>query len=371
MLQLSCNPCSQEFGTCSGLSGGYCHEALHREQPRDFAWPGQGVVGVDVAFVMHLFQLSLQLWMSFILHYLPISFNSHLLDGWWMMIGCWFIPGTEWLVMVGVMFQQRHGRHVAQQKIEAASWTPSFLNGRCGKFTINPSKQLWKQAPGWALRAGPQNIGHPWASCSAMLVMPGCLSTMCAYNLVNGALARLESHQWALVNWGLPSCLEMWEGRGHILCASLRSIKYEVALHIPEEDLYAHASCRSCTASPAKPLAQEFTPAKMVILDWILQGLQTLERERHGETSRTISRCGPKATPQTCTGFVLFGLPIRRERVWKGHQVSHLCECASCHAQLYDVEKDSQNIAANASRSQSNRTNPFCGWFLYVCIDLK
>ena len=35
--ELSCNPCSQEFGTCSGLSGGYCHEALHREQPRDFA----------------------------------------------------------------------------------------------------------------------------------------------------------------------------------------------------------------------------------------------------------------------------------------------------------------------------------------------
>lgn len=44
---------------------------------------------------------------------------------------------------------------------------------------------------------------------SAMLVMlqskeefvvPGCLSTMCAYNLVNGALARLESHPWALVN---------------------------------------------------------------------------------------------------------------------------------------------------------------------------
>ena len=34
---LSCNPCSQELGTCSGLSGGYCHEALHREQPRDFA----------------------------------------------------------------------------------------------------------------------------------------------------------------------------------------------------------------------------------------------------------------------------------------------------------------------------------------------
>ena len=66
--------------------------------------------------------------------------------------------------MVGVMFQ-RHGRHVAHQKIrlslgchEAASWTPSFLNGRCGKCTINPSKQLWKQAPGWA---GPQNIGRP------------------------------------------------------------------------------------------------------------------------------------------------------------------------------------------------------------------
>ena len=31
-------------------------------------------------------------------------------------------------------------------------------------------------------------------------VVPGCLSTMCAYNLVNGALARLESHPWALVN---------------------------------------------------------------------------------------------------------------------------------------------------------------------------
>ena len=99
--ELSCNPCSQEFGACSGLSGGYCHEALHREQPKDFAWPGcQGVAGVDVAFVMHLFQLSLELWMSFILHYLPISFNSHLLDGWWWLgVGSYpAVNGWWWLV---------------------------------------------------------------------------------------------------------------------------------------------------------------------------------------------------------------------------------------------------------------------------------